>query len=1184
MGGIPVNVKKLLLIIIACLVFTEVKSQVLDKYSAMLEISNKAGVSLEGFDKSIGYNDFTYHSLRDDVSEALLIRCQENLNKAEWYTSKIPEQYSEPVVSFMWIAALNMVDDPGLKVDLYVNDVKRFEVPFTKKTNWRIENAGGGALSFDACELDRFNDAHGFMQLQVPVKWCAPGSQVKITLVAAPANNSSWWIIYKAKDAVKALLETVKNNIELTLTVDRDNKQIIIDAPALMSKKGLVYETVKGKQPVAFNTSDNNAEVKINFNSTDGIKKFILADSLGELLNFEDITKAESGDKIINDAVQRVYVKKDGNKIIINVSRSFAPYVANSIKKIAKSKIATGTIYLMNSSHQDIAWMDTPEKCIIDRDTMLIAPLYKKAMADSNYRFDIEDALMLREFVARHPDKKDGIKKLLHNGQITCGSTYNMPYEEMYSGESLIREFYLGARWLKKEFDYSPEVYWNVDVPGRTLQMPQIMKKAGTKYLVLSRFEEGIYNWYSPDGSFITAYTPGHYGNAMLYLTKDFFAAASAIAENSLKWEKYFSGDKPASLPILSDSDMSPAKDYSPLIERWSAIKEINQDGIKKEVILPPIKVATAVECLNSFTANADNIPAIRGERPAVWLYIQHPSHKAALDASRKGDMLLTAAEKFSSLKAMIENDISDYPAEELNKAWEAKIYPDHGWGGKGGEVTDALFKDKFLYAQNQGERIVKDALNSIASNIKTDKKKGIPIVIFNSLGFTRNIPAKYNMQFNEGYAKGIRLFDAGGKEIKCSVTDPEYYKNSCIKSATIEFVAGAVPSVGYETFYVKPDKNKNETGKIETASVVENKYYQIELCDKGIKRIYDKELKQELLGVSKFYGGEIFTMKSVGEDAGEFADIQHPTMEGFDKTSNYSISWQPVMKNGVYSSVKFRQQIKNAIIEEEIILFNDIKRIDFNVVILNWEGVMFREYRMAFPLNMNDGQVSYQVPFGVVNVGKDELEGAAGERYIVPCEDIHPRGIENWISTNSSRLGVTISSSAGVVDYIDPTNNPVKQQIIQPVLIASRRSCHAEGPEYPQTGDHYFHFTLTSHMPGWQNGYYAGMEGNEPFYKVVNPQKYEGAALPEKMSFFSTGSKNILISTIKKAEDENGFVVRLYEGEGRDTVANLSSFKPINEIFKTNIIENDAKKIVGKGKTVQLEIGKNSIETYLIK
>ena len=45
----------------------------------------------------------------------------------------------------------------------------------------------------------------------------------------------------------------------------------------------------------------------------------------------------------------------------------------------------------------------------------------------------------------------------------------------------------------------------------------------------------------------------------------------------------------------------------------------------------------------------------------------------------------------------------------------------------------------------------------------------------------------------------------------------------------------------------------------------------------------------------------------------------------------------------------------------------------------------------MAMPLNMENAQLVYEVPYGVSEVGKDEIAGAAGERYLTPVADIHP-------------------------------------------------------------------------------------------------------------------------------------------------------------------------------------------------
>ena len=96
---------------------------------------------------------------------------------------------------------------------------------------------------------------------------------------------------------------------------------------------------------------------------------------------------------------------------------------------------------------------------------------------------------------------------------------------------------------------------------------------------------------------------------------------------------------------------------------------------------------------------------------------------------------------------------------------------------------------------------------------------------------------------------------------------------------------------------------------------------------------------------------------------------------EGFDKTSNNNIKWENISNGPVYSSFRMRQQIRNSVVEQTITVYNQIKKIDINVALLNWDGVLYREYRMALPLNMNDGEVSYEVPYGVSVVGKMRLK-----------------------------------------------------------------------------------------------------------------------------------------------------------------------------------------------------------------
>jgi alpha-mannosidase len=858
--------------------------------------------------------------------------------------------------------------------------------------------------------------------------------------------------------------------------------------------------------------------------------------------------------------------------------------VTDNILRLSEAGLSKGEILLLNSSHQDLAWMDFLEKCIIERDTMLMTPLIKAALKDPGYSFDIEDVLMIREYLSRHPEKKPVIVEMLKDGRLTCGSTYQMPYEEMYSGESLIRQFYLGARWVKENLGgYFPDTYWNPDVPGRTMQMAQIMSKSGTRNLVMSRHEKGVYRWYSPDGSFVYAYSPGHYAEDFLYLGKDFQEASDVLAQKAMYWTGTYNNKKGGTpvIPVLSDWDMSPAKDYSKLISGWNNMKSYQDpSGRNLPLKLPVIRLATTPEFIAKISESTTELKKITGERPAVWLYIHGPSHEWALKASREGDIMMTVAEKFSTINALLQGSFRKYPEERLNKAWESKIYPDHGWGGKGGESTDAIFLRKFEESLDNARALTCEALNSIASMIKSFPGKGVPVVVFNSLSWERNDPVSFSMGFDPGRFFNIKINDASGKEIPVQLSGIERYTDSSLKKIEAVFIAEKVPSIGYRTYYVVPD-NQMGPDLPARADIIETPFYRIEIKDGGVKSIFDKELNAELLKTGKLSGGDVFTLKSEGNGAGEFADIQKTEMEGFDIVSAHLPEWKVVEAGPVYTALKIRQPVKNAVVESSIKIYRSIKKIDFNIALLNWEGLLYREYRFVMPLNIEKGQVSYEVPFGVLEVGKDEIAGAAGERYLTNCSDVHPRGIENWIGASGDKFGVTMSSSTAVADYVDPTGFAGGALPLQAIMIASRRSCHGEGNEYLQTGNHYFAFSITSHIPGFKNGYQFGRQANEKLLTVVDPQCSANTLLPEEASFFSTDRPDISISTIKKAEGENATVLRLFETGTGDAQINIRSWFKIEDAEKTNMIEYDARKVEFSSESLPVKIGSHSVETF---
>ena len=855
------------------------------------------------------------------------------------------------------------------------------------------------------------------------------------------------------------------------------------------------------------------------------------------------------------------------------------------LKQTNELSAGKASIYLTITTHQDLAWIKSIEKSTIDRDTLWLAPFIKRLKESPSFQMDVEQSSVIKEYINRHPEAKDTLLKYIQEGRLLVGATFTQAYEEMYSGESLARQFYFGKKWLKDNFNgYNTTIYYNSDVPGRSLQMPQLMAKAGVDGMFFSRFERGIYDWYSPDGSFITAYSPGHYIDFYNVLAKEDTAALRSMAEQAIYWLKYYNNkltDKKAIPAVLNYEfgwNQKPVQNLDHFIDFWNHISSIeNENGEKLNIILPQFHFATFDKFINNIKASSD-VPKIIGERPNEWIYIHGPSHHWALSASREADILLPAAEKFWSSIDMVEKNAS-YPNEEFLNAWESKIYPDHGWGGKDGQSTDDIFLAKFTFAKQEGKSLLNEAMRNIASNIFMNHEKGIPLVVFNSLSWKRRGPVTFTIQPNPK-SRSLGIFTADGKQIPSQISNVLLDRNGYLKKATITFIANEVPSIGYATYFVKAIEGNMESRKLEFSNTYDNRFYQIHFGKGGIDKLIDKASNKELLSDNGLNAGEIFTLKSEGNGAGEFDAIQQPTMEGFDKISNYKTKWNKIEDGALYTVFKCRQSIRNAVVEQYIKVYRTIKRIDFNVALKNWDGTLYREYRMALPLNISDAKVSYEVPFGVVEIGKDELKKPAGQIYQTIPKNIHPRGLQNWMNASGKNFGVTLSSSVAAFDFVDVTGQFPNSTLLQPILLASRKSCNSEGNDYLQTGDHYYSFSLTSDNPGWENGFQFGREANEPLEAVLNPVQTVNAKLPSKNSFVSISKKNVIITTMKKAEDDDGIILRFYEIEGKDTDFEFHFDKPIKKAYATSLTEQVTHVIPCDGNNLKFRIKHNSIET----
>jgi alpha-mannosidase len=103
----------------------------------------------------------------------------------------------------------------------------------------------------------------------------------------------------------------------------------------------------------------------------------------------------------------------------------------------------------------------------------------------------------------------------------------------------------------------------------------------------------------------------------------------------------------------------------------------------------------------------------------------------------------------------------------------------------------------------------------------------------------------------------------------------------------------------------------------------------------------------------------------------------------------------------------------------------------------------------------------------------------------------------------------------------------------------------------------------------------------NYPAYAVF--AKANNGALASSYSFVSANKGNIVIETIKEAEDGNGIIVRAYETWNSKTKVAFSFCDEIKNATECNLIEDGAESVSFSGNILEAEFKPFEIKTFRI-
>ena len=97
-------------------------------------------------------------------------------------------------------------------------------------------------------------------------------------------------------------------------------------------------------------------------------------------------------------------------------------------------------------------------------------------------------------------------------------------------------------------------------------------------------------------------------------------------------------------------------------------------------------------------------------------------------------------------------------------------------------------------------------------------------------------------------------------------------------------------------------------------------------------------------------------------------------------------------------------------------------------------------------------------------------------------------------------------------------------------------------------------------------------------------PIAEQTGSLPDEFSLVTCSHPNVLIETVKPAEDGDGIVLRLYESCGGRAKTDLCFGFPVAEVEVCDLLENAMKKAVITQNQIALELTPFEIATIKIK
>ncbi len=833
---------------------------------------------------------------------------------------------------------------------------------------------------------------------------------------------------------------------------------------------------------------------------------------------------------------------------------------AQGILDTLRPELEKANITLTGNSHIDAAWL-WPQSETIDVVKRTFSTALQLMNEYPDYTYTQSAAQYFEWMADKYPKLNEQIKQRIKEGRWEIvGGMWVEPDLNLPGGESTVRQLLLGQRFFQKEYGVTARIGWNPDSFGYNWQLPQIYKRSGVDYFVTQKMHWNDTNqlplrlfwWQSPDGSKVLTYFPTDYVHdnvSPARIGADFKESAQRNPGTADMMDLYGIGDHgggptrnmldqadhyiAASTPGSSSAQQLavPTMRYGTAQHYFSGVEtkiasespEWNYDRIGKGWQAPPTPSAGQI-----------SIPTWKDELYFEFhrgVFTTQANHKHNLRASEAATL---DAEKLASLAWL--NGVP-YPNDVLTDNWRKITF--NGFhdlaAGSGIAVIYRDAQKEFDKVFSTDRIIAEDSMDNLAARIDTRVKGATPILLFNPLAWQRSETVKLTVQLPER-ADGIHLLDESNKPVLTQVLNHDAATSTFTLLAHVD----DLPSLGYKLLHAQGhDASDDEKKLVKTsdktdAITLENGALRVSVNKQNgcITSLVDLKSGSETLSPNAC-GNQLQTFKDTPQEYDAWnidpGTLDHNTP--IDSVDSVTLVNQGALRATVeiqrhWQASKFTQRISLDAGADMVEVGNDVDWHETHVLL-----------KAAFPVAAKNDKATYEIPYGTIERTTLRENSYQKAQFEVPAL--------NWADFGDTRHGLSILNDSKF-GYDD------EGSVLRLTLLRSPASPDPDADRGHQS----FRYALYPHAGVWKQAQtmHRGYEFNYPV-TAVQVAAHEGA-LPKEHSFVSVENPNVVLTAVKKAEDSNALILRMYEWAGQSGNVKLHLPAGATSATITNLME----------------------------